>query len=139
MPIRGSSIRWCLRCKELDADKRPRKAMPGSDLCEACLELVRMEEWQAAEEAAVEAKQAAVEAEAQRQEAAATLDTGMGVCTSCGARNIVERTDNEGKDAAKTATCVGCLIFPPALLLLPFLKRNVRYRTCQICGHEWRV
>ena len=129
MSKRGAEIRWCTWCRDRGV---PSRALPGSELCASCDQSRKAAYARAAAE---QARGAEEEWRAQ----ASLINTGMGVCQSCGGRNIVERAENEGKGAQDAACCVGCLFFWPALLVAPFLGRKARFRTCQLCGHEWRV
>ena len=80
--------------------------------------------------------------EAQQQRAQQIYDTqtGLGVCPKCGSGNIqhVRKTENNSS-AQATACCLGCFVFAPLLLLLPFLQKRVSVAKCQSCKHTWPI
>lgn len=75
--------------------------------------------------------------EAERARLAA-IDTGGGQCPRCGGSNITTVRRSEGSSIGQSLSCcVGCFLFWPALLLMPFMKTQHTCRHCVLCGYEW--
>lgn len=77
------------------------------------------------------------------------INTGKGVCQACGCRDIREMHIKDATDTT-TSNLLGCLMIALSCgLLLPVViimalgqvnKRTVGLlRTCNVCGHQWRI
>lgn len=126
---------YCTVCRR----RIPQKVSDrNAGLCDACLARLQAEE--EARRRAEEERRRQEEANRAAQDAARYhADTHRGVCSACGSRNISEYTVTESGGMRELACCLGCFVFWPLLLLVPFLGFRKRYRRCNYCGNEWSV
>jgi DNA-directed RNA polymerase subunit RPC12/RpoP len=127
---------YCARCRR----QVPHTLLEEYPYCPACLAAVAEEN-----RARAQAQQLAAQAELQRQEEARQrlyhTDTGLGGCPQCGSRNLTRITQREADTGAQaTAACLGCFLFWPLLLVIPFMRRTVGWHhRCNYCGNMWQV
>ncbi|MDO8585717.1 MAG: hypothetical protein Q7T82_01635 [Armatimonadota bacterium] len=79
-----------------------------------------------------------------QREAAYWASVKLGKCPQCGSTRIKEfEVESGGDDSMKWAAgCLGCCLFAPLLLLIPFVGRKPvteTHRQCHDCGYRWRV
>lgn len=74
----------------------------------------------------------------QRRAERYAVNTGIGTCPRCGSSNLTRTRRTEANASGQSAACcVGCFLFWPALLLMPFLRSGFTAMHCNACGHEW--
>ena len=127
--------RYCRYCRL----KKKRTELNSTGYCEDCQQLVDEEELK--KEKYRNNTESKLEPDKETMD---HIDTGRGYCHQCKSRNIREfENESGGFDARAPACCCGCLfLFPPLLLLFPFLKGNTvktTHRVCRTCGNRWQV
>ena len=136
---------YCTRCRTAI----PKAVSDRQQVCDTCLAAMQQAAQAQAQIAQAQAEQRALEQlqRAQRQQAAQDAvfqhDTRKGICPACGSRNIseIQHVQDDRLEKQSCACCMGCFIFWPTLLLIPFLgtRRVDRSRRCNVCGHQWRI
>lgn len=140
MPNNDFEPNYCTLCHRVI----PAELSLSQRICVECAD-ARSGTAKAFEEARARAAAATSAAVESRTRAELTKNSGLGICSACGSRNIAEGVETSGDDgsgAQAGACCIGAFLFWPVLFLLPFLKGNQvkhRYRVCNICGHRWPI